>query len=70
MLNSSAPSAVRDYVETLDNVGDGGTPAAASKTAAALCSNILLWEAVPNTLIDHFGNQFLTHKIYTNGSSA
>ena len=36
----------------------------------ALCSNILLWEAVPNTLIDHFGNQFLTHKIYTNGTSA
>ena len=35
VLNSSAPSAVRDYVETLDNVGDGGTPAAASETAAA-----------------------------------
>ena len=36
----------------------------------ALCSNISLWEAVPNTLIDHFGNQVITHQIYPCGSSA
>ena len=36
VLNSAAPSAVRSYVETLDNVGDGGTPAASSETAADL----------------------------------
>ena len=35
VLNSSAPSAVRDYVETLDSVGNGGTPPAASESAAA-----------------------------------